>query len=121
MRTRLGDILRRIRMEKKHKLKDMADILGVSSSFLSAVENGKKNMPNYWIKTLKKYYGIDERLIEDLKQAVVELQDNIYINTKNISGVKKGLAVSFARKFDDIDEETSIKILKLLNNSEEDE
>ena len=45
MITSLGTFLRRLRLAKGEILKDMAESLGVSSAFLSAVENGKKKMP----------------------------------------------------------------------------
>ena len=33
-------------LTNEQKLKDMAELLGVTSAFLSAVENGKKSMPD---------------------------------------------------------------------------
>ena len=42
MITSLGTFLRKLRLAKGEILKDMAECLGVSSAFLSAVENGKK-------------------------------------------------------------------------------
>ena len=42
MITSLGNFLRKLRFEKGEVLKDMAEKLGVTVSFLSAVENGKK-------------------------------------------------------------------------------
>ena len=42
MLTSIGRFLRKLRIDHGEILKDMADALGVSSAFLSAVENGKK-------------------------------------------------------------------------------
>ena len=42
MLTALGRFLRKIRIDRNELLKDMADKLEVSASFLSAVENGKR-------------------------------------------------------------------------------
>ena len=44
MITELGKHLRKIRIDHGEILKNMADKLGVTSSFLSAVEIGKRNM-----------------------------------------------------------------------------
>ena len=44
MLTEFGKALRRIRLDNDELLKDMADKLKVSSAYLSAVENGKKNL-----------------------------------------------------------------------------
>lgn len=49
MLTSVGRFLRTLRIDHGEILKDMADVLGVSSAFLSAVENGKKKMPEGWI------------------------------------------------------------------------
>ena len=39
---------RKLRIDNNQILKEMADLLDVSSSYLSAVENGKRNIPNDW-------------------------------------------------------------------------
>ena len=56
MRTSIGDFLRKLRLTKEQKLKDMAELLGVTSAFLSAVENGKKSMPDSWLRKIKDKY-----------------------------------------------------------------
>ena len=45
MLTSIGRFLRKLRIDHGEILKDMADALGVSYAFLSAVENGKKKCP----------------------------------------------------------------------------
>ena len=42
MITSVGRFLRKLRIDRGKILKTMAETLGVSSAFLSAVENGKK-------------------------------------------------------------------------------
>ena len=46
----------------------------------------------------------------------MESQNTISLNMRNVSSVNRELAVSFARQFDDMDEETSKKILSMLKN-----
>ena len=117
MRTSIGELLRNLRMKKNQRLKDMADILEVSSAFLSAVENGKKKMPEGWIKKIKAEYGLSDNQCDEMKQAAMESHNIISINMKNASATNRELAVSFARQFDDMDEETSKMILSMLKNS----
>lgn len=116
MRTSIGEFLRNLRMTKNQRLKDMADILEVSSAFLSAVENGKKSMPDVWVKKIQAEYGISNEQCEEMKQSAMESQNTISLNMRNVSSVNRELAVSFARQFDDMDEETSRKILSMLKN-----
>ena len=51
MITPIGKFLRKLRIDTGEILKDMAEKLHVSPSFLSAVENGKKKMPSTWNST----------------------------------------------------------------------
>ena len=48
MLTPFGQIVRKKRIDKFLTLKEMADALGVSSAFLSAVEMGRKAIPDDW-------------------------------------------------------------------------
>lgn len=52
MLTRFGKKLRTLPLEKDQRLKDMADELGVTAAYLSAVENGKRSVPDLWIGKL---------------------------------------------------------------------
>ena len=46
MITCVGRFLRKLRIDRGEILKTMAETLGVSSAFLSALENGKKKFPD---------------------------------------------------------------------------
>ena len=46
----------------------------------------------------------------------MESQNIISLNMKNVSNLNRELAVSFARQFDEIDEETSKQILNVLRS-----
>ena len=119
MLTSVGKFLRKLRIDKGEILKTMAETLGVSSAFLSAVENGKKKMPDTWFPKLREYYVLTDKQIEELKQAVVESGDTIELHIRNASERNRQLAVSFARQFDTLDEETSRKLFNILNKHTE--
>ena len=61
MLTELAKYLRKLRIDKGQRLKDMADILDISSANLSAVENGKRK-PQYKMMEdiISKYHLNDE-------------------------------------------------------------
>ena len=115
MRTALGSFLKQLRIENDEILKNMADKLGVRSAFLSAVENGKKKMPESWYGKLSDLYELSEDQMENLKQANMESQDSLELNIANSSDQNRRLAISFARQFDSLDDETTNKIMRLLN------
>lgn len=120
MLTSIGKFLRKLRIDNGEILKDMADALGVSSAFLSAVENGKKKMPESWIEKLKAIYSFTSEQTEELQKAIIDTNDMVEIHLQNASTENRTLAISFAREFDSLDDETSKKILEVLKRHKED-
>lgn len=120
MITSVGKFLRKLRIDKCEILRTMAETLGVSSAFLSAVENGKKKLPDAWLPKLQASYNLSDEQMEELKQAVIESGDTVELDIRNASADNRRLAVSFARRFDRLDEETSKKLFSILNSHEED-
>ena len=96
----------------------MAKMLGVKVPFLSAVENGKKNVPVEWINKIVDYYNLDSGEQERLKEAIEESKTQYKIKAQNAGKLQRKAAVQFARSFDNIDDETAERIIELLNNKE---
>lgn len=111
----LGKFLRGLRIENQEFLKDMADNLGVSSAFLSAVENGKKKLPEAWYEKLTKLYSLTKEQQEELRQVVMETNGIIELDIAHSACHQRNLAVSFAREFNSLDEDLCKKLLDLLN------
>lgn len=120
MITSVGRFLRKLRIDKGEILRDMANRLEVSSAFLSAVENGKKKLPEAWIPKIEELYSLTLEQMEELRFAIVESSDTVEININNTSAVNRQLAVSFARQFDTLDEETTKKLFDILKSHKED-
>lgn len=120
MRTKVGDYLRKIRMEHGELLRDMARKLEVSSSFLSAVENGKKKVPDTWPMKLKKAYDLDQAQLEEFHHSILESAKVIELNLENVPLENRELAVSFARNFSSLDEKAARRLLSVLDKEERD-
>lgn len=118
MLTPLGIFLRKLRLDHNEILKDMANKLNVSVSFLSAVENGKKKIPQNWAKEIKNMYNLSNEQIINFENAIIETQEYLEINLKNLSNIQKSIAISFARKLEEIDEKNMTKLLEFLKESE---
>lgn len=114
MLTSLGIFLRKLRLEQGEVLKDMADKLGVTVSFLSAVENGKKRMPSSWNNKLCRIYSLDTNAQESLTTAIADAEESIELSFSGIANQNKEIAVSFARKFSEFDDEELEKIRQIL-------
>lgn len=111
----LGTFLRILRIQHHHLLKDMADILGVSAAFLSAVENGKRNMPSTWVEKIGNAYDLTPEKCEELRLAAMDSRKSLTLNLESADKMKRKLAVSFARCFENIDQDTTEQIMKILN------
>lgn len=120
MITSVGKFLRKLRIDRGEILRDMADKLGVSSAFLSAVENGKKKMPDAWIPKLEGIYSLSSVQVSELKDAIVESSGIVEMKIASVSDETRQLAISFARQFKDLDDETAKKLRSILDGSKGD-
>lgn len=105
MLTNFGKFCRRLRINKGELLYDMAEKLGVSSSFLSKVENGKKKPPKEWGTKINEYYSLTNEEQNELDRVLYEAQNNDSIDISRYTMSDKELMWSFARKFDTFDRE----------------
>ena len=117
--TSFGEFVRILRIKHHEVMGDRAKMLGASLPFLSAVENGKKNVPTEWIGKIIEHYGLSEEEKEQLKEAVEESKTQFKIPTVGAGNNQRRAALQFARSFDEMDDDTALKILELLSKKEE--
>ncbi len=120
MITSIGVFLRKLRLRNGEILKNMADKLKVSSAFLSAVENGKKKMPESWYERLTALYNLNDEQYNEMVHAALDSADTVEINIQNASPRSRQLAISLARQFETLDDDTSQQIFNILNKHAED-
>ena len=113
--TKFGEYVRILRIQNHQVMGDMARALGTSVPFLSAVENGKKNVPFDWIGKIVALYNLTDDQKNELVDAVEESKTQYKVVTANANALQRKTALKFARSFDDIDDETAEKILELLS------
>ncbi len=116
--TSFGEFVRILRIKHHEVMGDMANVLGASLPFLSAVENGKKNVPAEWIGKITEHYGLTETEQQELEEAVEESKTQFKIVAGKAGNQQRKAALQFARSFDEMDDETAIKILELLSKKE---
>lgn len=120
--TSLGRFLRKLRIDHDEILFDMAKRLGVSPSFLSAVENGKKTPPVGWFDQLTVQYNLDPSQQNELRNALNDVVSQIRLNISKQTAEKRDLVLAFARRFESLSNEEADAVLKILNrhnNNEE--
>ncbi len=113
--TPFGDRMRKLRAERGITLKEMADGIGVSSAYLSALEHGKRGRPGWHlIQRILAYFNI----IWDEAEEVVRLarisHPRITIDTSGLSPRATELANRLADEIGKLDQATLEELLAAL-------
>lgn len=116
--TKYGEFMRILRVRFHEVMGDTAKFLGVKVPFVSAVESGKKNVPEEWIPKLIEHYHLNESEQQKLMAAVEESKTQMKINLFSASNSQRRLAIQFQRSFENLDDDTAEAILKLLNKED---
>lgn len=117
MLTPFGKEVRKIRIDMNMKLMEMAEKLGVSPTFLTAVETGRKAVPADLPQRITERLRGDSTMLQILNHAA-ELSKKVH---KIVIGRDSGdrdreVAAMFARAFPDLDETQKDKIKKILED-----
>lgn len=118
MKGRLAKFLRKLRLENDEYLKNMAAKTGVSISFLSAVENETKKMTDSLIQRIVECYHLSKEQEEELRIASLEANKEATIYLDNLNDKQIELTYRFARNIQSIDDDTLLKIKKMLEERE---
>lgn len=112
--TPFGLFMRKLRLDQGLLLKDMADAMGVSSSFLSALEHGKKGAPNSeFVSTLESKFKLNPAQREELRRAVRDSSTSLAIPPK-ITPLGFETAHAFARRLPNLSESQLRQLQKII-------
>jgi transcriptional regulator with XRE-family HTH domain len=116
--TSFGKILRKIRIDRNEVLLDMAAKLNVTASFLSAVENGKRNVPATWLDTLPATYSLSEQSADELRQAAMAQVRFVKLELDKANAKRDEVVFAFARKIEELDDTVLEELKKILTKKE---
>ena len=116
MITNFGRVLRKIRVDHCEIQKNMAERLGATGSYLSAVEKGKQPIPKAWEKIIVDNYPLSENQKEELRRAVIESLVTIRIDVRGARYAVKEAAFAFARKAADLPDDKLLEIKRILGS-----
>jgi len=102
MLSPIGKALRHIRLEQDERLLDMAAKLEVTSSFLSALEMGRKAPPRDFVDRVISVYRLPAGTVQELRNAAAASQKTFKIEAK--SALARDTAGLLAAKFADLSE-----------------
>lgn len=101
MITEFGKYLRVLRITKNISAKEMAELFNVTVSYLSAVETGKRAVPNAWEKILIDKFALSEDERKKLYNAIVSSSDSISVDVSNCGQAQKELLYAVTRGLDE--------------------
>lgn len=114
MANNFGKFCRKLRIDRGELLADMAEKLGVSSAFLSKVENGGKKPPKEWRERIITFYQLDAPQIADLDKSLFEAMNYKSLDLSGYSEADRDILLSFARKLDTMDDSKRKQFKKLI-------
>lgn len=104
MVNNFGKFCRKLRIDRGELLADMAKKLGVSSAFLSKVENGGKKPPKEWQEKIALSYQLDKEEQAELEECMFEAMNYHSIDMEGYSEDSRMMLLSFARKLSSMDD-----------------
>ena len=116
--TKYGEFMRVLRVKAHEVMGDTAKMLDVKIPFVSAVESGKRNVPEDWVPKIVEHYKLDSEKTAELLDAIESSKTQMKINLTSASNTQRQLAVQFQRSFEKLDEDTAEAIMKLLNKED---
>ncbi len=95
--TPLGSRLRELRADRGVTLKEMAQAIGVSSAYLSALEHGRRGRPSwYLIQRIITYFNVIWDEAEEIERLAAISHPRIVIDTAGLDPLATRLANTLA-------------------------
>ncbi|MGN1167802.1 MAG: helix-turn-helix domain-containing protein [Lachnospiraceae bacterium] len=114
--TKLGKILKHIRIENDEVLGDMAIKIGVSSAFLSKVENGLAKPSDKVLNNVLNRYQLSDLQKKELQEAFYDQRGEAIISFQNLTQREKQVAICFAQLLPEMDEKTLDAITDIMKS-----
>ncbi|WP_421416487.1 helix-turn-helix domain-containing protein [Serratia plymuthica] len=119
MLTPFGKKVRKLRIDVGVTLKSMADSMGVTSSYLSAIETGKRAVTKPILDSIVSFFAKEGvQVKEELIKAARDSQQSVEINLSGRDTQAREVALAFARNFDGLSSNDFVKLTELLNKKD---
>ena len=97
--TPFGERMRRMRAQKGVTQKEMAEALGVSAAYLSALEHGRRGMPSWpLIQKIVGYFNVIWDDAEELERLAALSHPRVTVDTAGLSAAATLLANRLAER-----------------------
>ena len=113
--TPFGETMRKLRAERGITLKEMADAIGVSSAYLSALEHGKRGRPGWHlIQRILSFFNIIWDDAEEVMRLARISHPRVTIDTSGLSSKATELANLLADDIAKLDAAALDELLQVL-------
>src|ERR1051325_7803159 len=110
--TPFGRRLRELRRERGRRLKDMAQALGVSEAYLSALEHGHRGRPaSGFVQQISAYFNLAWDDVDELKRLAELSHPRVVVDTAGLSPRATELANRLAEVIGELDEAAIERVL----------
>lgn len=105
--TPFGERLRQLRIERGVTQKQMAEAIGISAAYLSALEHGRRGAPS-WVLVQKVvgYFNVIWDEAEELQHLAASSHPRIVVDTSGLSPKATRMANRLASEVAGLDEDT---------------
>lgn len=116
MATEFGDKVQKLRQLAGLTLFEVAQKMGMSTAFLSAVENGRKRVPDDFVKKLSRALPEAAAQVGELESLANQAREQVVLPLPKASRNDADLATVLARKFNTLSEAQKNRIRAILDN-----
>jgi len=117
--TPFGIAVRKLRLDKGLRLIDMAERLEMSTAFLSAIETGRKPIPDGLVLRISRSLELSTEELSGIRKSVDRTRKEVRVDDKKEDD--RELIAAFARRLDEIPQDDLDKLKNLLLKSKDDE
>ena len=119
MLTPFGIAVRKLRLDKGMRLLDLARRIGRSAAFVSAIETGRKPIPDAYVVMVARAMELAATEIRELRSAADRTKKEVVV--EELSEDQRELVAAFARKIDELPSDLMAKLKKIVLKSSEGE
>ena len=118
MTTPFGKAVRHLRARKGVSQKEMAEALGVSPAYLSALEHGKRGMPSFdFLQRVAGYFNVIWDEAEELARIAAISDPRVVVDTAGLPPEYTAFANRLAAEIADLPPETVRRLAGILEKA----
>lgn len=114
-----GLLLRKLRLKNNESLNSLSKKLNVSITFLSLLENNKKQIPLEYGDKLTTIFDLSEQESNELKSSIDYTNKKISIDLSQLSTERQEISLSFARTINTASQKKLEELRKILETNDE--